>query len=176
MELQGKGNMRRLQRGEMSRMDPRRGKHTDVHIGAPGGAAAAAAPATDDAAQKQIQKVQEQNSQLQKELQNRTQERDVAAEQLSDLQQRVDGLMQELAAAKEMTAEPMEPVAGLRVLGIDDYNEADGLVRLDCSLKPTTGPLAEFGAIIIPLEDLQQLEILADSAKEEEDDDAESKG
>ena len=168
-------NMKRLQRGEMSRISQRAGKHTDVHIGAPPVPTASVASLPDDRAEKlqaQIQKLQETNSKLENEVReaahrvdnqlkddNNTLAKELKrvlaqAEELASANKNLEEKLEEVQAQQQ---EALEPVKGLRVVRINEITETDDLMRLDCELKPTTGPLANEGAIIIPIEEINKL-------------------
>jgi hypothetical protein len=165
-----RGNIKRLQRGELSRIDARRGRSTDVYIGPPGGKGAPAGP-TDEALQKKTHKLHDENAKLQqlltkveKELEETKAANKKLQQDLADLRHDGQAMSEKLAAtearleeAQEANGEPMKPVKGLRILSVEESNEADGLVRLDCKLKPTAGPLGDTAAIIIPYEELDKV-------------------
>lgn len=184
--MPNRGNIRRLQRGELSRIDARKGRSTDVYMGPPGGAPTTAP--SDDTAQEQFQKMQIQKakleqeiSQLMKELEASNSSAKVLGEELEDLRRERSTLSEKLAAAearleKAQSEAPAEPVKGLRVLTVEESNEADGLVRLDCTVKPTTGPLGDTAAIIIPYAELDKVFEDGENSPEEPSNDAKSEG
>ena len=180
------GNMQRLQRGELTRMSPRAGKHTDVHMGAPTVVPAVTADVNTTGAEvaklsAQVQQLQKENANLTDQLEDAQRNTDSSKleEALKDALEKVDTLeavqaelkstrekMDALEMAKMELEEEIEtaqaketpdPVNGLRVVKINEVTETDDLVRLDCELRPTTGPLASEGALIIPVSEIDKL-------------------
>jgi len=179
-----RNNIQRLQRGELSRINARKGRSTDVYIGPPGGTPQPQATDSNEA----MQKLQTENARLQNEAKKAMTEAQVAVEQLKSAQTQVDNTQKKLqeqkqridelekAAAEKPEAAPAEPVKGVRILSVEESNEADGLVRLDCKLKPTTGPLGETAAIIIPYDELDKVFDDGEDTPEEPSDDTKSEG
>lgn len=171
-------NMQRLRRGELSRISTRVGAHTDVHMGAPKEKTAAATgenPAVVKL-QQQLQDLQTRNGELEKNLQEAQEALDSQAQddQLDKVQQELEAVKAEAAKLaadreeleKQLAEQPeVETATGLRVVKIMEVSETDDLMRIDCEFKPTSGPLGDSGAIILPVSEVDKL------ITEEEDDD-----
>jgi hypothetical protein len=187
-----KQNMRKFRRGEISRVSPQKGVHTDVHFGAPAEGTQAAAVPQDAAVVKLTEKVAQleaANAELRKakaELDG--QHRDGYAKldeqhkaECTEYESKLDVLSKEKAKLSEtcdelrrqLAEQPQaEPVNGLRVIKVLEVSETDGLLRIDCELKPTSGPLGSAGAIILPASEVDKL-LGEDNAVEDENEDDE---
>jgi len=174
-------NMKRFRRGEISRVNPQKGVHTDVHFGAlPEKSQAAAGAKPDATVQKLTDKVtqlQTENAELKKataDLDNQQKDGHVELTAKLDAVKAENGkLAEERDELERQLQERSEPVTGLRVLSVTGVSEADSMLRIDCEFKPTNGPLGGTGAIVLPISEVEKLtvkdEAEEDTAEEDEE-------
>jgi DNA repair exonuclease SbcCD ATPase subunit len=168
-------NMIRLRRGELTRMNHRAGKHTDVHIGTRQNAQSLLNDHDDH-----VQRLQTQLEKLRKDNQHLAEEADRAkrdaekrrhedtgelTNHLNELQEEVEDLREANAALMQKVEEYEKevrpaPVKGVRIIKVVEITKIDDLVRLDCEFKPASGPLGADGAIILPTAEFEKLSVV----------------
>lgn len=161
-------NMKRFRRGEISRVNPKKGVHTDVHFGAT--AQAGSTPATGENQDARVKKLTDRVAALEAENAELKKAKGTLDDQHEDayveLKAKLDTVTTENAKLvtdreelERQLSEQEAPksVSGLRVLKVLEVSETDDLMRVDCELKPTDGPLASTGAIILPISEVWKL-------------------
>lgn len=175
--------MQRMKRGDLTRLHPRKAAHTDVYQPAP--VAANVQPAKSGGGSEEVAKLHTQLAQL------RTENKELRL--LANTTEGTSALEAELGKAKEETAaavtrftkaeakvvelearempeapEPAAPVDSVNLSTVQQVRSKGNTMRIDCTVEPTDGPLAETVAIYLTLEEGAKLRLEEPEAEPEE--------
>jgi hypothetical protein len=117
--------------------------------------------------QKQVQDLTARNEELEAKLKEAERTLDTQVKEAQDklsgelgsINAKVAELIANRAELEKQLADRDEPevATGVRVLEITEVSEADNLMRIDCKFKPTSGPMGDTGAIILPVPEFDKL-------------------
>jgi hypothetical protein len=170
--------MKRMKRGDMSRVNMRRATHTDVYHPPPVAATRAQAPAGSgdgkvQELQTELAKVKADNKKLSNLTADSSARLDKAAEETQAAVKRAEAAEQRAedaeAALKEVPtpAEPPAPVDSVKVQAVKQVRSKGSTMRIDCAVEPTDGPLQAEVAIYLTVEEGAKLR-LEEEAKDEQ--------
>ena len=161
--------MQRLKRGDLTRINPRKAMHTDVYQPSPKVAAPVAAPSDDSAVkelQAQLASLKQEKRGLEEQLKIAEGSKRDAVAQAETEKQRAKVAEEKLKEAQEETPE-QEPVNSVKVKEVARVRRRENTMRIDCTVDPTDGPLAEKVAIYLTVEEGEKIRL----EEEEESDD-----
>lgn len=171
-----KQNMQRLRRGELTRMNSRAAVHNDVFMGPAPEQKSASSNEELGSLQSKLATLKQENADLGNALKKA--EATLAKanedayielkENLEEAQAKAAEAVADREKLKQELKKQAQPAKGLRVLKITSVSTSDeGLMRIDCEVKPTDGPMGSTVAVIIPTDEVNKL--LDDEEADEED-------